>query len=155
MKISLLFTLAIFLQPLCGQYTEDIPNRNESNIYFQTINNYLRFSEKVKKNIDTLFLEQNYAITDSILSECHHTRLIALNENEIKDLLKKGRSLNFYRLSPVRHKGDIYFVTLTPFGCGFNKIKNKYEFLYGGHYVAFFKLEGKKFVFEKLQEQGI
>jgi len=155
MKISLLFALTLFLQPLFGQNTEDLLNRDESNIYFQTIHNYLQFSEKTQQSIDTLFLEENDTITDSILSECHHTKLITLNEDQIKDLLKKGRSLNFYRLSPVQHKDNSFFVTMIPFGCGYNKTKKIYEFLYGGHYVAFFKFDGKKFVFERIQEKGI
>lgn len=155
MKITLALNFMLLWQVSFAQKADSTFRRNKLNIYFQAINQYLHFSEQENNKTDTLFLEVGYKITDSILSECHHTKLVKLDKKQLNSLLKERRSLNLYRIMPLKARDGKFCVTLIPFGCGYNKVKNKYQFLYGGEYIAVFKFDGERFVFQNIEEHGI
>jgi hypothetical protein len=155
MKLILALNFLFLFQGAFSQKANRHFRRNELNIYFQAINQYLHFSEQESVITDTLFLESGYEITDSILSECQHTKLVKLDKDQLTNLLKERKSLNLYRIMPLATKAGKFRVALIPFGCGYNQAKGKYEFLYGGEYIAVFKFDGKRFVFQKIEEHGI
>ena len=149
-----LIGLFLFQGTFAQKADNDFPC-NESNVYFQAIDQYLHFIEKEDKKTDTLFLQSGDKITDSILSKCRHTRLVKLNNEQLKNLLRERESLNLYRIMPLQRKDGKFSVALVPFGCGFNKTKKKYEFSNGGKYIAVFKLDGGQFVFQQFEGHGI
>lgn len=155
MKISLALFILFFCRESIAQKTAPALQRNESNIYFQAIDQYLHRMEKEEKKTDTLFLESNNTITDSILSECRHTKLVKLSSTQLKDRLKKGRSVNLYRILPLEIRDGKLAVTVIPFGCGFNKAKRKYEWLNGGNFVVLFQFDGEQIVFRDMEQHGI
>jgi len=155
MKITLAFFVLFLCQESFAQPTADAFQCNESNIYFRAIDQYLHLMEKEEKKTDTLFLESNDKITDSILSECRYTKLVKLNNTQLKDRLKKGNSLNLYRIMPLENRDGKLAVKLIPFGCGFNRTKGKYELLNGGNYILLFQFDGEQLVFQNMEGHGI
>ena len=155
MKIPLALMFLFLCRENFAQSASPSFQCNQSNIYFQAIDQYLQFMEKEEKKADTLFLESNEKITDSLLSECRYTKLIKLNNDQLKDRLKKGKSLNLYRIMPLEAKDGSFAVKLIPFGCGFNKTKRKYELLNGGNYVLLFQFDGEQLVFRNMEGHGI
>ncbi|HWK04694.1 MAG TPA: hypothetical protein VNS58_13735 [Puia sp.] len=155
MKIMLALFLLFWLQGSFAQKADSTFLCNESNVYFQAIDQYLHFIEKDDKRTDTLFLQSGDKITDSILSKCRHTKLVKLDNKQLKNLLRERESLNLYRIMPLQAKNGKFSVALVPFGCGFNKTKKKYEFFNGGKYIAVFKFDGEQFVFQQFEEHGI
>ncbi len=152
--MSALISLFLF-QGSFAQKADNAFPRNESNVYFQAIDQYLHFIEKDDKKTDTLFLQSGDKITDSILSNCRHTRLVKLDNEQLKNLLRERESLNLYRIMPLQSKDGKFSVALVPFGCGFNKSRKKYEFSNGGKYIAVFKFDGEQFVFQQFERHGI
>lgn len=155
MKMILVSISLFMLQKASAQIADSTFRRNEQNVYFQAIDQYLDFVRKESAKTDTLYLESGDKITDSLLSECHNTKLVRLNDSQLKEVIKKRKSLNLYRIKPLEPKDGKYAVTLIPFGCGFNKAKKRYVFLHSGNYIVLFKFDGERFIFEKLEEHGI
>lgn len=155
MKIALPLFFILAVQVSFAQRTDNTLQHNASNVYFQAIDQYLQFIEKEDKKTDTLFLTSGADVTDSILSECRHTKLVKLDSKRLKNLLRKRASINLYRIQPLQVKDGKFAVVLIPFGCEFDKASKKFEFLNGGKYIAVFTFDGLQYKFEKLEEHGI
>lgn len=155
MKITLALIFLFLCRGSFAQSTSLSFQCNQSNIYFQAIDQYLQYMEKEEKKADTLFLESNDKITDSLLSECRYTKLVKLNNDQLKERLNNGKSINLYRIMPLESRDGKIAVRLVPFGCGFNKAKRKYELLNGGNYVLLFQFDGEQLIFRTLEGHGI
>jgi len=155
MKITLLVGSICIFQISFAQTITNLSDADKTTAYVQAVTQYINTYKKDIHKTDTLFLEENSTTTNSLPAIYRSTRLISLSKEQVKQLLNKRHSLNLYRMEQVKCEDGIFSVTLTPLGCGFNKARNKYEYLYGGGYTAIFTFDGKKLVFQKIEEHGI
>jgi hypothetical protein len=136
-------------------YCQQIDNtyRNDSsNIYNKTIKEFLHLSHKEDKNKDTMYIEQDFKITDSILSVIENVRVIKLTESDIQAAMKKKKHIVLFRIFPLRYGHEKFWVNIVPFSMGFSRKQKKYVVLNGGTYKVFYKFNGAVFVFDKIEQ---
>jgi hypothetical protein len=66
----------------CQQIDNTFKN-DSSNIYNQTIKEFLRLRNKDGKNKDTIYIEQDFKITDSVLSIIENVKVVKLTESDV------------------------------------------------------------------------
>jgi hypothetical protein len=136
-------------------YCQQIDNtfKNDgSNIYNQTIKEFLRLRNKEGKNTDIIYIEQDYKITDSILGNIDNVKIVKLTESDIQATIKKKKPLLLFRIFPLRYGHDEFWVNIVPFSMGFSSKQKKYIALNGGTYRVFYKYDGVVFVFNRIEQ---
>jgi len=155
MKAALIFILISYTNHSFGQNIDNTFQKNDGNIYYQGLKEYLEFSEKLNKRIDTLYLEEDYKITDSILTVCGKTTIIKVNAQDLNNIIAKKKSIILYRLYPLKYNNGNFSIDIVPHSMEYNKKRKRYDALYGGGYIVFFKFDGVKFYFNKVEVGGI
>jgi hypothetical protein len=138
-----------------SQTANTTERKNESNIYYQALKQYL-ISETTANIIhDSLYIEDDFKITDSLLSKSGNTQLVRLTFENVQQLLKTRDALTLYRIFPLQYEKDYFIVSFVPFRVTKDPSKDNYNYSNGGGCDAIFKFQNKKFIFLKVKCYGI
>ena len=157
MKFSLtILILFAALNNLFGQAADNTNRLNEKNIYYQALTQYLS-SLKTDRNItyDSLYIEDDFRLTDSLLLQSGQTRFIKLNFDDRVQMLKSKSSFIIYRLFPLRFDKGEFSVSFVPFSVTKGKKRNNINYSNSGSYRIVFKFDNDKFNFVRVEGHGI
>ena len=112
----LLFLLLLVPFLSFGQKLNSTELRGQSNLYNDAIKRYLIYQSKTNQlKLDTLTIEQQSPVTDSLLTNIDKTRIDVVNWDEIRSLLNKESSLILYKLFPLSFDNGRFFISLVPY----------------------------------------
>lgn len=153
--LPLLF-LFFFNNILFAQVANNTNRLNETNIYYQAFKQYLNYVvNKEGRKIDTIYIEDEYRITDSLLLQSGTTKFIKLKYENIPAHFKNSKSLTLYRIFPLRYANDEFSVSFNPYSVSFNKKKRKVNYAYSSTYKVTFTFQDNRFIFQKVEGFGI
>ncbi len=153
--LPLLFFL-FFTEPLLAQTADNTNRLNETNVYYQTFKQYLNYVQiKEGRKIDTIYIEDEYRMTDSLLLQSGATKFIKLKFESIPAYFKNNKILTLYRLFPLRYADGEFSVSFNPYAVSYNKKKRNVNYAYGITYKVTFKFQDNKFVFQRVEVFGI
>jgi hypothetical protein len=139
-----------------GQTANNTSRKNESNIYYQALTQYLNYSKKTGSIYDTIYIEDDFKISsDSLLFESGKTKLIRLTFANVQQLLKTKDALTLYRIFPLEYENGKFSVSFIPFRVTKDLDKDNYNYSNGGGCQVFFKFKDNSFVFVKVDCRGI
>lgn len=139
-----------------GQYITTTEQGGQNNIYNNALKQYLSHVSKFDKiKIDTLFIEQNEIITDSLQSSINGTFLKKLNWTEINIQLDQKLSIVLYKLFPLSFDKGQFFVSIIPYST-YEK-GGEVNLIYSGacKIIYSFDKNTKRFKFSKVVCWGI
>jgi hypothetical protein len=140
---------------LFGQIADNTNRKNIRNVYNQSFLQYLKYLKTNKSKIpDTIFVDSNPVLTDSLMTQILKTKIIVLGESELKNILTKRRIV-LYKLFPLEYRNNDFHVSFVPFGASYNDKTNEENLINGGGYWVRFLFEKRKFIFKKFNEYGI
>ena len=160
-KPILIFIFSVFVNTIYAQDADNTNKYNDKNIYLQTLTKYLDYVNadtiyiKMHAKIDTLFVEGDGVLTDSLIDHIGSTKIIIVKNPHQYIKLRKGIGFTLFRLFPLEYKDNEFSVSFIPF---IVTTKNKSKQLYyanPGGYKAVFKFENKKFYFIRIVDYGI
>ena len=158
--MKLLFTLItliliLFFNNSYSQTANNTVSHNEKNIYYQALTQYVYF-EKWERGLtlDTLYVEDDYGITDSLLLESGQTKFITLRSEDIPAYLKIQKRLILYKVIPLRYENGEFSVSLVPVLL-LNKKKQITNSENEVSYRMIYKFDNNKFVFLGIEHDGI
>lgn len=141
---------------LFGQVADNTNRKNIRNIYNQSFLQYLKYLKASKSNIpDTIFVDSNPDLTDSLMTQILKTKLIVLNDLSLHGILKRKGSIGLYKLFPVEYAANEFSVAFVPFGASYNKETNQINLVNGGCCRVSFRFEKGKFIFKQFKDYGI
>lgn len=156
MKFLLTILILSTALNLLGQTADNTNRFNEKNIYYQALTQYLSYS-KSDRNItyDSIYVEDDFRITDSLLLQSGQTKFIKLNFDERVQLLKSKSSFIIYRLFPLKFDKGEFSVSFVPFSVTKGKKRNNINYVNPGSYRIVFKFDNGKFNFVRIEDHGI
>lgn len=153
--ILILGFLLIYLSSF-GQVADNTNRKNIRNIYNQSFLQYLKYLKANKSEIpDTIFVDSNPALTDSLMTQILKTKIVVLGDFELKDILTRRRVRQLYKLFPIEYNRKEFHVSFIPFGLSYNKGTDHFYLINGGSCTVRFKFEKDKFIFQRFNEYGI
>jgi hypothetical protein len=156
MKYQLLLLLLFFNSTSFCQTADNTKRLNETNIYYQALTQYLRYVKtNESRSIDTIYIEDEYRLTDSLLLQSGPTKFIKLKYEDIPAFLKTNRSLTLYRLFPLKYENGEFSVSFNPYLVSYDRKKKVTNYAYSSTYKVTFKFLNDKFVFQKVEGFGI
>jgi hypothetical protein len=155
MKFSLTILSLVIALNLFAQTAGNTNRFNEGNIYYQTLTQYLSYL-KSDRNLtyDTLYIEDNFRLTDSLLLQSGQTKFIILNSEDILQILKTKRNFLIHHLFPLEFENGDFSVSLVPFSVTKGKKGNKVNYINSGSNRIVFKFDNGKFNFIKLEHHS-
>jgi hypothetical protein len=139
-----------------GQIADNTNRKNIRNIYNQSFLQYLKYLKVNKSEIpDTIFVDSDPALTDSLMIQILKTKIIVLGDSELKNVLTKRRLIGLYKLFPIEYKHNEFHVSFVPFGASYNKETDEVRLVNGGCCWVRFKFEKGKFIFLRCNNYGI
>jgi hypothetical protein len=119
------YLVLIILLFKCGmtqcQQIDNTFNYDSSNIYNQTLKEFLQLCRKEGMNNDTIYIEQDFKITDSVLNFIVDVRVVKLSESDIQAAIKLKRHLVLHRIFPIRYGREEFWVNIVPISMGFSR----------------------------------
>jgi hypothetical protein len=153
-RLLILFLLVPFLS--FGQKLNSTELGGQSNLYNDAIKRYLVYQSKTNQlKLDTLTIEAQGPITDSLLAIIDKTRINVVNWEEIHSLLNKESSLILYKLFPLSFDKGRFFISIVPYSTitESNGVKLGYS---GGCRIFYsFGSQAKQFKFVKVDCHGL
>lgn len=156
MKYLLLFILLFICRSSFSQIADNTKKLTETNIYYQALVQYLHYVKTVEhREIDTIYIEDEYRLTDSLLLQSGMTKFIKLRFNNIPTHLKVNKNLTLYRLFPLKYENGEFSVSFNPYIITYDKKKKVTNYTYSSTYKVTFKFQDNKFIFQKVEGFGI
>ena len=155
-KQILFFSFLLIHLSSFGQIADNTNKRNIRNIYNQSFLQYLKYLKANKSEIpDTIFVDSNPALTDSLMTQILKTKIVVLGDFELKDILTRRRVRQLYKLIPIEYSRKEFHVSFIPFGLSYNKETDHFYLTNGGSCSVRFKFEKGMFIFQRFNEYGI
>lgn len=152
-SILINFILLFFCLSIKGQSIDNTNNRDSSNIYNQSFIRYIQYLNYNNFKIpDSIFIEEDFKLTDSLMGQLGNTKLIIVRHSDILRLVHK-KSKAIYRLFPLVLKNREFMISLIPFSVT-RKGRNLFYSNGGGFRVYYTYLDGQ-FVFKRSEYIGI
>jgi hypothetical protein len=155
MKLISIIAFLLCAKISLSQNSDNTCRKNEGNIYYHVLKEYLHFMTNENRKFDTLYLEDDYKITDSLPTVCGKTIIVKFNAQDLNRIIAKKRDIILYRLYPLKYDNREFSIDLVPRNMGYNKKRKRYESLYGGGYILYYKFDGVKFYFSRIEPGGI
>jgi len=155
MKAIGIICFVLYANVSLGQAVNNTLEKDEGNIYYQAIKEYLSFVKNRNINKDTIYLEEDIKLTSSILTTCGKTKIVLMNAENLKETISKKNAICLYRIFPLDYFEGEFSVSLIPFAVNFDDRKKEFKFINAGDYRVCFKFDGKKFVFAKVIQHSI
>lgn len=156
MKVALITLLLLSSTLVFGQTAGSTESYSEDNIYYQALTHYLQYV-KANENVtlDTIFVEDDFKFTDSLLLQSGNTKLIKLDTDNLRQVLKERKELILYRLFPLQYENGEFSVSFVPFSVARGKKKNSINYINPGSYSVIFKFDNNKFDFVRIDAYGL
>jgi len=159
------FLLILFFDYSYSQTATSTVAHNEKNIYFQALTQYVYF-EKWNRGvtIDTLFIEDDSRLTDSLVLLSGQTKFITLKSEDVSDYSKTQKGIVLYKVLPLQFENGEFSVSLVPVLtqsqkkiASFLPQKKKQNTVDANtvSYKVVYKYDGSKFIFQRLDHFGI
>jgi hypothetical protein len=117
------------------------------------VTNYM--AEKNTGIRDTILIETNSPLTDSILEKSKELLFKKVLFSDLQDELKTKKKLTLFRIHPIDFANGEFFVSITPFGVSKGRKKNNLKYFNSGGYKVFFRYENSGFLFTRIEDCGI
>jgi len=124
LKSILVFILFLPVFAFC-QVTDNTNRHNEKNIYYQALVKCISDSSGntlFPKN-DSIFIEKDSYISDSLLAGVDNIRFIQLSQPDIITYLRTRKKLKIYTIIPLSVEDGIFSITIIPFSVSYEKSK--------------------------------
>ncbi|MGE0079555.1 MAG: hypothetical protein AB7S48_16970 [Bacteroidales bacterium] len=134
-----------------GQVVDNFSKKNESNIYNQTLIQYVKYLEKenIKKS-DTLFIERDDKLTENIISQVGDIKILIIELKDInKNKLKKEKKFITYKLYPVEFVNQEFRVLLAPYSNWYDE-NDQLLGINNSQYWASYDFKDGKFLFKEI-----
>jgi len=156
MKQLFTLILIIFFNKAYSKTANNTVAFNEKNIYYQALTEYLDF-EKWNRGltIDTLYIEEDFRITDSLLMNSGQTKFIKLNPEDVSNHVKTKKGLLLYKVFPLRYENGEFSVSFVPVLLSDEKRKRNMNVTGTVSYSVVYKFDNNKFIFQRVEDKGI
>jgi hypothetical protein len=156
MKLLLAILLLHLTINTNGQTATNTRSGDLTNVYNLSLKAYLDFRFKRDSiHIDTLYIEHDFKITDSLMPQVGQTKLIQLNMEDVKKLLERKKGFRLYRIFPLHNEKKLLAVSFVPFGVTKREEPGKIGFSNPGSYWIFFKFRRGRFKLVRVEDHGI
>ena len=148
--IKLLFCLLLFQNFVFGQELTTTEFKSRQNMYYDAVGQYLVLTSKNTKPIfDTLFIQQDNVITDSLIGVSHHSQLLIVDSAELSSRLRQAGSFVLYRMMPLSFHEGVFFINIVPFVV--TQQNDEIQLSYTGTYRLeyYYNSKRKAFVFDR------
>jgi hypothetical protein len=153
--LLLLILLSLSFCSFC-QFADNTKKLNETNIYYLALTQYLQYAKTEEgRNIDTIYIETEYRLTDSLLLQSGTTKFIKLKYEDIPAFLKENKKLILYRLFPLKYENGEFSISFNPYSVTYDKKNKITNYAYSITYKVTFKFQDNKFIFQKVEGFGI
>jgi hypothetical protein len=162
MNYTLMALCLCFAQVSFGQLWQQATNTglyNKDNIYYQTLKEYIGYQAR-DRTVDTLYLEEDYKLTDSIWPECDGTTIIKVKRAGLANLVAKKKTILLCRIMPLTFREGVFSITLLPLSCGllnhvlpgaWKTTNPKVHRLYVGEFFVTFSFDGAAFELDRYE----
>jgi len=154
--VTRILTILLFLSTTTFGQLTSTERRGEHNIYNDAISRYLKRVTSIDKiKIDTLYLENNQVITDSLESAINATCLKVVDFPEIRNILSQEASVIVYKLFPLQFDKGQFSISIIPYSV--TKTNTELNFAYSGgcRIIYFFDSKNHSFSFTRIECWGI
>jgi len=152
----LLIIVSTICISLTGQISENTNRKDQSNVYNQSFIRYLKYLKNENINIpDTIYIEDDYKLTDSLMTRIRNTRLLVIKLSEVEKLVNKRKSITLYRLFPLEYKNHEFYISFVPFGVTHNPNEDGLFYSNSGSFWVIFDFYNGVFRFKKIDNNGI
>jgi hypothetical protein len=156
MKFLLIILILFTAFNLYGQTADNTNRFNERNIYYQALTQYLHYLKSSSNSIlDTLYIEDDFRITDSLMLQSGQTNFIKLSYDDRIQMFKKQNSFVLYRIFQLKFDKGNFSVSFVPFIVTKQKRKRNLYYSNPGSYRIVFKFDNDTFQFIKVENYGI
>jgi len=140
-----------------GQVADNTNRHNEKNIYYQALVKCVSDSSGNTLSLknDSIFIEKDSYITDSLLSGVGNIKFIQLSQPDIITYLRTRKKLKIYKIVPLSVEDGIFSITIIPFSVSYEKRKKMFHYINSGGFEVKFKYHDGKFIFTSLEVHGI
>jgi hypothetical protein len=150
------FILILFIDRTYCQTASNTVALNEKNLYYQALTQYLHFEKWDRGvSIDTLYIEEDPRITDSLLTHSGETTVIKLKPGEVAIHSKNKKNLLLYKVYPLRFENGEFSVSFVPFLLADEKKKRNANGAASVSYRVVYRFDNNKFVFQRVEDHGI
>jgi len=156
-KTLLTLILGLNFLSLFGQIADNTNKKDESNIYNQSVIQFLKYLKAEKFQIsDTIFfMVDEFGLTKNLMRKIGNTRLLVVEQTETEKLVIKRNGMTLYRLFPLEFDNQEFHVSLVPCSATYNKVQTGLFFTtYGGYWINF-KFDNGKFKFLRIDNNAI
>lgn len=141
---------------LSGQISDNTYKKDKSNVYNQSFIRYLKYLKDENINIpDTIYIEDDYKLTDSLLTRIGNTIFHVIKQSELEKLVNKWKSITLYRLFPLEYKNHEFYVSFVPFGVTNNLDQEGLFYSNSGSIWVIFDFYNGGFKFKRIDNYGI
>jgi hypothetical protein len=151
--VIIVFSLACL--SVVGQNVDNTYRQNESNIYNQTFIQYIKYLEKENIKPDSIFIEEDFKLTDSLMAKIGNVSLIIIKQGELEQLVLKRGGLLLIRLFPLDFNNKEFYTSFVPFSVTYKTNEKSLFFCNSGSIMVIFSFVNRKFIFKKLYSYGI
>src|ERR1043165_9805241 len=145
MKVLFTLILIIYLNYSYSQTASTTVAHNDRNIYFQAITQYLNFEKSERGlTLDTIYIEDAYGVTDSLLRQIGQTTLVKIKTEDISSFLKSRKGINLYKVIPLRFENGEFSVSFLPSFISYDKKKRNMNNVNSGTYRVVYKFDNNK-----------
>lgn len=155
MKYIFILTILLSSNIAFSQDADNIGKYNEGNMYYESIAYYLQYLKKEKIPVDTFFVYDYYAVTDSLLERCNGMPVVKIKDDLLFDFLKRRTGIVVNRIIPVNFKDGFFYVQIVPNPCGYHKKTRRVHCGYGGGFLIRFSYDNGTFKFVDGKYYGI
>ena len=148
----LLTTLVFFIYLSSnGQVVDNFTQKDESNIYNQTLIQYINYLEKENRiKPDTLFVERDDKLTENLIAQVGKTKILVVQVKDLdKNKLTQERKFVTYKLYPVEFVNQEFRVPLIPYQNWYDENHQLWG-MDNGRYWAVYEFKEGKFFFKKI-----
>ena len=148
--------LILFISHSYSQIASTTEANNDKNIYYQALTQYVNFEQRDHGVIlDTLYIEDDNRLTDSLLLQSAHTVFIKFKSADISTYLKTHQGIILYKVLPLRYENGEFSVSFSPSFVSHKKKQRDTNNVNYGSYRIVYKFDDNRFVFQRVENHVI
>ena len=151
MKTLMTFFLFFIFNAALSQTIDNTFRHDGSNIYNDAISRHANWvNTELKTILDTIFIEANTNLFDSLISLIGKTKIIIMSSDQITDYLNSHRSMVLHKMFPLGFKNGEFFISFSTNSVHFKKDTKIKYYEYSGSDTFYYKLKNNDFNFLRL-----
>lgn len=152
----LLFSFLLFPCLSFGQKVNSTESGGQRNLYNDALKQYLQYQSKTNQlKLDSLRIQQEWSLTDSLLSSIGNTTIRVVYSQEVTLLLDKEESMVLYKLFPLSFDKGKFFISIVPYLTRKGSDGLLFEYSGGCKVIYTFDSQAKQFRFVKVECHSI